>query len=213
MPNTNIKVAIVDDDEEIREGLRWILDNTHGYSCVGTYKNCPDAVTNLPTNLPDVVLMDIGLPGQSGVECAGILKSMYPALHIIMQTVHSSDDKIFDSLRSGASGYILKKTSPEKLLEAIQEVNEGGAPMSGEVARKVLTFFQTPKTDKSLSQLSDRELDVLKLLIEGHSYKIIAEKLFVSPHTVRFHLHNIYEKLHVRSRMEAVAKSVKNKWF
>lgn len=130
-----------------------------------------------------------------------------------MQTVHSSDEMIFDSLQAGACGYILKKITTERLLQSIRDAHEGGVPMSGEVARKVLDFFRKPKTNPSISELSDRELDVLQLLIEGHSYKAIADKLFLSVHTIRFHLHNIYEKLHVRSRMEAVAKAMKHRWF
>lgn len=210
-----LTVAIVDDDADIRDALQWILDNTSGFTCTGVFKTCNEAVTGLKaaTELPDVVLMDIGLPGLSGVECVKMLKQQYPSLRIVMQTVHSSADMIFDSLRAGASGYILKKTPADRLLQAIQDAHEGGAPMSGEVARKVFDFFQKPKADPSIDGLSEREMDVLRLLIEGHSYKVIAERLFLSVHTVRFHLHNIYEKLHVGSRMEAVAKAMKHKWF
>lgn len=215
MPNSlPLRVAIVDDDADIRDTLHWILDNTAGFACFGVFKNCLEAVTGLAGgSLPDVVLMDISMPGQSGVECVRILREQHPTLRIVMQTVHSSDDMIFDSLRAGASGYILKKTPVERLLQAIRDAHEGGAPMSGEVARKVLDFFQQPKSDPSVDGLSDREQDVLRLLIEGHSYKAIADRLYLSVHTVRFHLHNIYEKLHVSSRMEAVAKAMKHKWF
>lgn len=210
-----LSVAIVDDDTDVREALQWILDNTEGFSCYGTFKSCAEAVAGLVSDiLPDVVLMDIGLPGQSGVQCVELLKKQYPELLIVMQTVHSTDELIFESLRAGASGYILKKTPIDRLLQAIRDAHEGGAPMSGEVARKVLQFFQQkPKTDQPIPELSDRELDVLRLLIEGYSYKTIADRLFVSVHTVRFHLHNIYEKMHVHSRNEAVAKAMKHKWF
>jgi DNA-binding NarL/FixJ family response regulator len=215
MPNSlPLRVAIVDDDADIRDTLHWIFDNTEGFACFGVFKNCTEAVAGLAgDHLPDVVLMDISMPGQSGVECVRILREQHPTLRIVMQTVHSSDDMIFDSLRAGASGYILKKTPVDRLLQAIRDAHEGGAPMSGEVARKVLDFFQQPKSDPSVDGLSDREQDVLRLLIEGHSYKAIADRLFLSVHTVRFHLHNIYEKLHVTSRMEAVAKAMKHKWF
>lgn len=216
MPNTlPLAVAVVDDDADIRDALRWILNHAEGFVCAGVFKNCGEAVSALEsaTTLPDVVLMDIGMPGQSGVACVKILKSSHPELRIVMQTVHSSDDLIFDSLRAGACGYILKKTPSERLLQAIRDAHEGGVPMSGEVARKVLDFFQKPTTDPAFGSLSERELDVLRLLIEGHSYKVIAGQLFLSAHTVRFHLHNIYKKLHVGSRMEAVAKAMKHKWF
>lgn len=213
--NRPLTVAIVDDDSDIREAMHWLFDNSSGFTCTGLFNNCAEAVAGLndANNLPDVILMDIGLPGQSGVECVKILKDKYPSLKIVMQTVHSSDEMIFDSLQAGACGYILKKITTERLLQSIRDAHEGGVPMSGEVARKVLDFFQKPKTNPSISELSDRELDVLQLLIEGHSYKAIADKLFLSVHTIRFHLHNIYEKLHVRSRMEAVAKAMKHRWF
>jgi DNA-binding NarL/FixJ family response regulator len=210
-----LNVAIVDDDADVRDALEWILNHSEGFCCSGIYKNCKEVIDGIKKNpnLPDVLLMDIGLPDQSGVECVRILKESHPSLKIVMQTVHSSDEMIFDSLRAGACGYILKKISSEKILQAIRDAAEGGIAMNGEIARKVLDFFQKPQPDPSLSGLSDRERDVLKLLIQGHSYKAIAERLFLSVHTVRFHLHNIYEKLHVRSRMEAVAKAMKHRWF
>jgi DNA-binding NarL/FixJ family response regulator len=211
----SLSVAIVDDDADVGEALQWILDQTEGFRCCGVFKSCAEASLGLSVdNLPDVLLMDIGMPHQSGVQCVEALKQRFPELIIVMQTVYSSDELIFESLRAGASGYILKKTTPERLLRAIRDAHEGGAPMSGEVARKVLQFFQQkPKANQDLAQLSERELEVLRLLIDGHQYKTIADKLFVSVHTVRFHLHNIYEKMHVRSRMEAVAKAMKYKLF
>lgn len=214
-PDKDLTVAIVDDDPDIREAMQWILDNTEGFACIGLFKTCSDAINGLDQveSLPNVLLMDIGLPGHSGVQCVRILKEKYPSIQIVMQTVHSSDEMIFDSLQAGASGYILKKMDADRLLQAIRDAHEGGVPMSGEVAKKVLRFFQKPIADPEILDLSDREFDVLKLLIEGHSYKMIANRLFLSVHTVRFHLHNIYEKLHVRSRMEAVAKAMKNRWF
>ncbi|MEK7257778.1 MAG: response regulator transcription factor [Bacteroidota bacterium] len=216
MPNAQpLTVAIVDDDADIRDALQWILNNSEGFACTGVFKNCGEAVAGLASAqaLPDVVLMDISMPGQSGIECVKLLKESYPNLPVVMQTVHGSDDLIFESLRAGACGYILKKTPADRLLQAIRDAHEGGAPMSGEVARKVLDFFQKPQPDPAIATLSERELDVLRLLIDGHSYKAIADRLFLSVHTVRFHLHNIYEKLHVSSRMEAVAKAMKHKWF
>ncbi len=206
-----IKVAIVDDDEDIRKGLNWMLDYTEGYVCVGTFRSCGEAVEHLGENLPDVVLMDIGLPGSSGIECVRTLKGMWPDVQFVMQTVYSDDDKIFESLRAGAVGYILKKSQTVKVLQAISDAHAGGAPMSGEIARRVLTFFQKPEPAQDFSALSSREVEVLESLVDGHSYKTIAEKLFVSVHTVRFHLHNIYEKLHVTSRAEAVAKVMRQR--
>ncbi len=205
-----IRVAIVDDDEEIRNGLSWIIEQTEGYLLTGAYKNYSEALIGIDENAPDVVLMDIGLPGRSGIECVRDLKMKFPSVQFVMQTVYADDENIFQSLRAGAVGYLLKKTPTAKFLQAISDAYEGGSPMSGEIARKVLNYFQMPEK-KSVKdyQLSDREIDVLKKLTEGHSYKAIADKLFVSVHTVRFHLHNIYEKLHVSSRAEAVAKVMK----
>ncbi len=205
-----IHVAIVDDDEEIRNGLSWIIGQTEGYLLTGTYKNYTEALNGISDDLPDVVLMDIGLPGRSGIECVRELKVKFPSVQFVMQTVYADDENIFQSLRAGAVGYLLKKTPTAKFLQAISDAYEGGSPMSGEIARKVLNYFQTPQKKSSKDyELSDREVDVLKALTEGHSYKAIADKLFVSVHTVRFHLHNIYEKLHVSSRAEAVAKVMK----
>lgn len=204
-----ISVAIVDDDEEIRNGLSWIIQNSDGYQLTGIYKNYTEAVKGIESVQPDVVLMDIGLPGKSGIECVRELKLRFPKVQFVMQTVYTDDENIFQSLRAGAVGYLLKKTPTAKFLQAISDAFDGGAPMSGEIARKVLNYFQAPKKKSSEYELSDRELEVLKALTEGHSYKSIAEKLFVSVHTVRFHLHNIYEKLHVSSRAEAVAKVMK----
>ena len=205
-----IHVAIVDDDEEIRNGLSWIIGQTEGYHLTGVYKNYTEALNGIADTQPDVVLMDIGLPGKSGIECVRELKVKYPKVQFVMQTVYADDENIFQSLRAGAVGYLLKKTPTAKFLQAISDAYEGGAPMSGEIARKVLYYFQAPQKKKSSDyELSDREIDVLKALTEGHSYKSIADKLFVSVHTVRFHLHNIYEKLHVSSRADAVATVMK----
>ena len=205
-----IQVAIVDDDDEIRNGLSWIIQQSEGYHLTGVYKNYSEALQGIGETQPDVVLMDIGLPGKSGIECVRELKVKYPRVQFVMQTVYADDENIFQSLRAGAVGYLLKKTPTAKFLQAVSDAYEGGAPMSGEIARKVLHYFQEPQKKKRTDYaLSDREVDVLKALTEGHSYKSIAEKLFVSVHTVRFHLHNIYDKLHVSSRAEAVAKVMK----
>jgi DNA-binding NarL/FixJ family response regulator len=208
-----IQVAIIDDDTEIRAGLQWMIEHSEGFSCSGSYARCEDALAVIENDPPDVVLMDIGMPGKSGIECVGTLKERFPDIQVLMLTVYSDDEKIFQSLRAGAVGYLLKKTPSEKLLAAIRDAFAGGAPMSSEVAQRVLSYFRQPKQSKILASLSDREIEVLEALKEGHSYKAIAEKLFVSVHTVRFHLHNIYAKLHVSSRSEAVAKALYNKSF
>ena len=204
-----IRVLIVDDDDEIRKGLGWVIDHSPGFVCVGSHARFDDALATIEDDAPDVVLMDIGMPEKSGIECVEILKEQYPDIRCLMLTVHSDDEKIFQSLRVGAVGYLLKKTPSEALLEAVREVYAGGAPMSTEVARKVLSYFQQQKNDKLSSSLSKRELEVLQALIDGYTYKVIADRLFVSTNTVSFHLRNIYAKLHVRSRAEAVAKAVK----
>jgi len=206
-----IHVSITDDDEEIRNGLSWIIGRSDGYRCAGVYGTGSEALQKIEDDPPDVMLMDIGLPDMSGIECTARIKAEFPFVQVVMLTVYSEADKIFESLRAGAVGYILKKTPPAKLLEAVRDACSGGAPMSGEVARKVLSFFQRERADLTASELSRREAEVLELLIEGHSYKAIADKLFLSVHTVRFHLHNIYAKLHVSSRAEAVARATKTK--
>ncbi len=205
-----IRVLIVDDDTEIRNGLRWVIDHSAGFVCVGAHGRFDDALATIEDDAPDVVLMDIGMPEKSGIECVEILKDKYPDIQCLMLTVHSDDEKIFQSLRVGAVGYMLKKTPSEALLAAIRDAYAGGAPMSTEVARKVLGYFQQQKNDKIFSSLSKRELDVLQALIDGYTYKAIADKLFVSTNTVSFHLRNIYAKLHVRSRAEAVAKAIRS---
>jgi DNA-binding NarL/FixJ family response regulator len=204
-----IRVLIVDDDIEIRNGLKWVIEHSAGFHCVGSHGHFDEALETIEDDAPDVVLMDIGMPERSGIECVEILKQKYPDIQCLMLTVHSDDEKIFQSLRVGAVGYMLKKTPPDALLAAIRDANAGGAPMSTEVARKVLGYFQQQKNDKLSSSLSKREMDVLQALIEGYTYKAIADKLFVSTNTVSFHLRNIYAKLHVRSRAEAVAKAMK----
>jgi two-component system, NarL family, response regulator LiaR len=203
-----IRVALLDDDEEILSGLSWMIENAEGFSCVGLYKNCSEALAALENNPPDVMLMDIGLPDKSGIECVRLLKQDYPEVQVLMLTVYSDEERIFESLRAGAVGYLLKRTQVPRLLEAITDAYNGGAPMSGEVARKVLGYFTQQKKETYTADLSKREKEILELLVQGYSYKAIAETLFLSPHTVRFHIHNIYGKLHVSSKAEAVAKAL-----
>lgn len=202
-----IRVAIVDDDVEAREAIAWIIDHSDGFESVGCFSTCAEVLGAAASAAPDVVLMDIGLGAESGITCVGGLKAAYPQIEVLMLTVFSDDEKIFQSLRAGAVGYLLKKTSAPRLLDAIRDVRLGGSPMSGEVARRVLGHFHDQRLTTHGADLSSREEDVLHALIEGHSYKAIADRLFVSVHTVRFHLHNIYKKLHVSTRAEAVAKA------
>ena len=206
-----IRVAILDDDEDFREILSSLLNRSQDFLCVATYSDSDDAMKNIENDAPDILLLDIEMPGKSGIVSLKELKNEYPNLRVMMLTVYSDSEKIFQSLRGGAVGYLLKKSPTEKLLDAIQETYEGGAPFSGEVAMKVLQYFQEQAKQVDSSLLSEREKEVLEALIEGHSTRAIADKLFVSYHTIRFHFHNIYTKLHVTSRSEAVAKALKNK--
>ncbi len=206
-----IRTAILDDDREFSEVLSMILNKSEGFKCVATYQNCDEALKKIEEDLPDILLLDIEMPGKSGIESLKEIKSAFPTVKVMMLTVYSDSEKIFQSLRGGAVGYLLKKSPTEKLLEAIREAEDGGATFSGEVARKVLQYFQTPSSQLNPTLLSEREKEVLNALVEGHSTKAIADKLFVSTHTVRFHLHNIYVKLHVNSKYEAIAKALKNR--
>ncbi|MEM7658366.1 MAG: response regulator transcription factor [Bacteroidota bacterium] len=202
-----IHVALVEDDPLIRQSLALIIDGTPGFSCNHQYEDAESALTDLPAVRPDVILMDIQLPGISGIEATATLKAMGTEWDIVMLTGKSDQQSIFDSLCAGATGYLLKQTPPADLLRAIEEVSNGGAPMSASIARKVLGSFQREST----SPLTKRETEVLGRLCEGETYTAIAEALFVSGHTVRSHIKNIYQKLHVSSRAEAVRKALKNK--
>ena len=204
----NIQVAIVDDKRDIREGLQLILDNSEGFECVATYTDGESAVKSLPTIKPDVVLMDIGLPKMSGIDCVKILKDISPEIEMIMLTVHADEDSIFESLRAGAVGYLVKNIFPSKLLNSIKEVKNGGSPMSSSIARKVVSSFNSFR--QPAANLTKRETEVLDLLCKGKSYKVIADELFISPDTVRYHLKNIYKKLQVNSKYEAMMKAMKN---
>ncbi len=207
-----IKVAIVEDNDAIREGLKILIGGTNDYSCSAAFPGCEPMLKNLKKLDPDVLLMDIGLPGMSGIEGIRKAKSIIPELTILVLTVYEENDLIFDALCAGACGYLVKKTPPSKLLEAIREAYDGGSPMSANIARKVIDFFQNKKphsqsTDSST--LTSREKEILARLVEGNSFKTIAESLFISIETVRFHFRNIYKKLHVHSQSEAVAKAIK----
>ena len=204
-------ISIVEDNEKLRATLAKVIDRAEGFHCVSHYGSAEDALKNLPVVKPDVVLMDINLPGINGVECVRKLKVLLPKTQVMMLTVYEDTDNIFAALAAGASGYMLKRTPAKELLEAIHEVLRGGSPMTTHIARKVVLSFQlsaaaSAKTANELSELSDREQQVLDLLSQGLIYKEIAEKLGISYETVHTYIRRIYEKLQVRTRTEAVAK-------
>jgi DNA-binding NarL/FixJ family response regulator len=204
-----IKVAIIEDTREIREGLATLISFTDGFECTGKYGSVEEALRGIDRAVPDVVLSDIGLPGMNGIEGVKILKEKYPALAILMLSVYEDDDRIFHALCAGAGGYLLKNTPPAKILDSLRETLSGGAPMSPEVAQRVIAIFRTVRPPEKVDyDLSPHELRLLKLLVEGHSYKSAAAKLNVSVNTIAFHLKNIYDKLQVHSKSEAVAKAL-----
>jgi DNA-binding NarL/FixJ family response regulator len=207
-----IKVAIVEDRREIREGLAILINGTEGFRCTGSYRSMEEALDKIGFELPDVALNDIGLPGMSGIEGIKILKERYPDLLVLMLTVYDDDDRIFDAMCAGASGYLLKKTPPARLLESLKEAVAGGAPMSPEVARRVISLFREIRPpERADYELTPHETRLLKLFVEGHNYKTAAAELGVSVHTVSFHLRNIYDKLQVHSKSEAVAKALRDR--
>ena len=202
-----IKVAIVDDDEGIRTSLSTLLKRAPGYKLVGEFANAETALKEIPQVLPDVVLMDINLPGMKGYDCVRRLKLAQPAIQFLMLTVYEDSDSLFNSLRAGASGYLLKRTASARLLEAVKDVFEGGAPMSPQLARRVVQFFSQPAAlDPSLARLTPAEREFLDQLSKGYAYKEIADRMTISIDTVRSYVRTVYEKLHVHSRTEAVVK-------
>jgi DNA-binding NarL/FixJ family response regulator len=210
MPKTTpqtIRVALVEDDSSIRNALAIVLNGAPGFECVGTFPSAEDALARLAGTAPQVVLMDIQLPRMSGVDCLRKLKEQQPEVQILMLTVFEDDELVFDSLTAGATGYLLKRTPPAEILEAIAEVRRGGSPMSSYIARKVVQSFQRSRqAPGDHLPLSEREREILGRLAKGFRYKEIAEALGISLDTVRTHLRRIYEKLHVHSRTEAVLK-------
>jgi DNA-binding NarL/FixJ family response regulator len=207
-----IKVAIVEDEREIRECLTFLINGTDGYLCTGSYRSMEEALEKVGNQLPDLVLSDIGLPGMDGIEGIRILKQRHPDLVILMLTVYDDDERIFDAMCAGASGYLLKKTPPAKLLDSLKEAVDGGAPMSPEVARRVIALFREIRPpDRADYHLTPHETRLLKLFVEGHIYKTAAVELGVSVNTINFHVRNIYEKLQVHTRSEAVAKALVNR--
>ena len=208
----DISVAIFEDNYLLRDGYFQLINGMPGFSCVGAYDNADDVLFKIKRSVPEVVLMDIDMPGISGIEAVQIIKENFPNIHIIMQTVFEDDDKIFRAIQAGANGYILKKIPPLKILEAITEVHSGGAPMTPSIAGKTLQLFRaglkTPP-DKKQSKLNERQTEILEGIVNGMSYKLIAEKHFISVDTVRYHVKNIYEILQVHSRFELINKQGK----
>jgi DNA-binding NarL/FixJ family response regulator len=209
----SIKVAIFEDNRNLREGLFQLIDGSDGFHCVGAFPNCDRLIQNLKESKPDVVLMDIEMPGLSGIEAIKILKENFPEVKVLMETIFEDNNKIFDSICNGAEGYILKNTPPALILSAIKEIYEGGAPMTPSVASKVLKMFKknSSSTTKEELDLTEREKEILKSLVEGMSYKMIAATYFISIDTVSGHIKNIYKKLQVHSKSEAVAKAIRGR--
>src|SRR5579859_6825918 len=209
----NISVCIVDDNKDIRSALEQIILMAEGYTLAGSFADAEEALQKIPAAMPHVVLMDINLgDGESGIDCVRQLKPQYPEILFMMCTIYEEDEKIFEALKAGANGYILKKTSPGKLLDSLRELYEGGAPMSSQIARKVVNAFQVKShadastAGKAINILSNRKNEILELLAQGMLYKEIAGRLFISQETVRKHVYHIYEKLHVNNRVEAINK-------
>ncbi len=210
MNSEQISVVIVEDDKFIREGIAELLKSTPGFKLNAVFENCEAALKEIKKFLPDVILMDISMPGMNGIECVKKITEKNPQVKIIMLTVYEEEQKIFDSLRAGASGYILKRSSLQEILSSIKEVVSGGGPMSPVIANKVLNYFNKSGKKSEEINLTTRETEILKELIEGHSYKKISELLFISLDTVRSHIKSVYQKLHVNSKSEAVAKALKD---
>jgi DNA-binding NarL/FixJ family response regulator len=208
-----VSIIIYDDSTNRRDSLKLLLESVDGFEIVATFPNCIDVSQHMIDFNPDVVLMDIQMPEVDGIQGVKIIGELQPHIKVIMQTVFEDDEKIFEALRYGASGYILKKTEPQRIIEAIKEVIEGGSPMTPSIATRVLNYFRTYNENVSseLYGLSEREKDILHRLVEGNSYKMIADQLSISYHTVNSHIKKIYRKLHVNSVGEAVRKAINNK--
>ncbi len=207
-----IKVAVIEDRREIREGLQMLINGTESYHCTGTFRSMEEALPKIGFGLPDVALVDIGLPGMSGIEGISLLKARYPDLLLLMLTVYDDDERIFDALCAGACGYLLKRTPPAQLLEYLKDAVSGGAPISPQIARRVVALFrEVCPVERTDFQLTPHETRLLKLLVEGHNYKTAAIELKVSVNTISTHMRHIYEKLQVHSKSEAVSKALRNR--
>lgn len=207
-----IKVMLYEDNPQLREGLTMLIDGSDGFSVLASYKNCDHVTDEVAAWKPDVILMDIDMPGTNGIEGLKLIRAVNSEVKILMLTVFDDNKNVFEAVKNGANGYILKKTPPAKLLEYIQEAASGGAPMTASIATQVLKMFSQINNPQSEDyNLSDREKQVLQLLVDGYSYKMIAAEMFIAIDTVRSHIKKIYEKLHVNSKSEAVAKAFKDK--
>lgn len=211
-PSVKIKVAIIEDRREIRDGLAMLVGGTEGFECTAKFRSMEEALPRVKPEIADIVLCDIGLPGMNGIDGIKLLKEKFPDLLLIMLTIYDDDERIFNALCAGASGYLLKKTPPAKLLESLREAVAGGSPMSPEVARRVINIFRDIRPpEKAEYNLTPHETRLLKMLVEGHNYTTAAEVLNVTYSTVSFHMRNIYEKLQVHSKSEAVGKALRDK--
>jgi DNA-binding NarL/FixJ family response regulator len=209
---TTIKTAIVEDIRDIRDGLTTLINFTEGFACNGSYRSMEEAIPRIRGNVPDVLLSDIGLPGMNGIDGIRILKDLYPDMTVLMLTIYDDDERIFDAICAGATGYLLKRTTPAKLLENIRDAVSGGAPMSPEVASRVIRLFREVRPPERVDyDLTPHETRLLKLLVDGHNYTTAAEELGVSYNTIKFHMRHIYEKLQVHSKSEAVSMALKNR--
>ncbi len=212
-----VRVTIFDDNIRLLDSLSILIDGSPGFQITGTFENCNNLIANIEKTQPDVILMDIEMPGINGIEAVKMVKQRFPKINVMMQTAFENDENVFAAICAGASGYILKNTPPSKILECIIEVYQGGSPMSPSVARKVLGFLQQPKPEEKNEttienyNLSVREKEILSCLVKGMSYKMIADHCKITYETVRSHMKNIYEKLHVASMTEAVAKAINQK--
>jgi DNA-binding NarL/FixJ family response regulator len=208
MSDKIIRVSIVEDTDDIREAMRVLINGSQGFECLHVFPDAETALQGLPSKDVDVVLMDINLPGINGIECMALLKDRMPKTQFMMCTVYDDDENIFSALESGANGYMLKRTSPAQILEAIRDLHEGGSPMSSEIARRVVDAMQRKKKPAGpVEILTEREKEILDFLSRGFLYKEIANELFISKETVKKHIHNIYDKLHVQTRTEALNKA------
>ena len=201
-----ISIAIVEDLEEVRDGIAKLIDLDPGFVVTDAFANAEEAILQLPNNPPDIVIMDINLPGMNGIECIRRIKDKCIGTQFMMFTVYENDEKVFEALKAGATGYLLKKTSPSMIVEALKDLHAGGSPMSSNIARKLVTAYQEQESSSPLLVLSSRENEILALLAQGLLYKEIADKLNIVTGTVRQHIHKIYEKLHVQNRTEAINK-------
>lgn len=209
-----IRVLLYEDNPQLREGLTMLIDGSEGFTVVAAYKNCNNAVDEVEAWKPDVILMDIDMPGVNGIEGLKNIRQHNTEVKILMLTVFDDNKNVFEAIRNGANGYILKKTPPARLLEYITEASNGGAPMTSSIATQVLKMFSDLQSAPAAGEdynLSEREKEVLQLLVNGYSYKMIASEMFISIDTVRSHIKKIYEKLHVNSKSEAVAKAFKDR--